>query len=145
MTKDPKELLESFREEDELADAHPLLGNRKLSTLVHVWSKARVEWIPPEELEDVPKLLADQWDLLWSYSHWSMEEISVVSNLTLTETGELLLRARTLRLIYPDGSVSPHARDILGLKVSQEMKRLYSKRGRPPKVDSKASKEGIQA
>jgi len=47
MTKDPKDLLESFRDDDELADAHPLLGNAKLSRLVHVWSKAHIEWNPP--------------------------------------------------------------------------------------------------
>jgi len=64
-----------------------------------------------------------------------MEELSIASGLTLSETGELLLRARTLRLIYPDGSVSPHAREVLGLKVSQEMKKLRGKRGRPAKED----------
>jgi len=141
MTKDPKEILESFRDEDELADAHPLLGNRKLSSLVHIWSKARVEWNPPKEIEDVPVIPADRWELLWSFSNWSMEELSVTSNLTLTETGEIFLRARTLRLIYPDGTVSNHARIVLGIRVSQEMKKLEKKRGRPPKV----KKEDIQA
>lgn len=102
----PYSLLNSFKKREVDIQTLPILADKNLLMAVWSWTKIRVKWEPPEELEDPPSDEWERWDLLWKFSSWDFEELVFLVGKSHTMTARLFERVRRFRLIYPDGTIS---------------------------------------
>lgn len=142
---DPQILLESFRAEDRLADAHPILQDSRLASLVHAWSKIPVTWLPPDHYPGISAQAARQWDVLWESCDWDQDDLALAAGLSETDTLLVFQRAKVLRLIYPDGSIADSARRVLGLEVGERIAGLVKTKGQPSGGQTPDKSGGIDA
>lgn len=115
--RNPHLILESLINRDTPDKAFPLVDDDRLLAVVNAWRSITVEWDPPVDLEEIPLTDNKLWDLLWSFSVWDLDDLSYVSGLTETVTLNCFNRARSFRLIYPDGNISTSSRRFLNLTV----------------------------
>ncbi len=116
-------MLEKFIAKDDVAMAYPLLDHPSLSALAHAWPFVEVNVDLPEKLENVPQNERALWSWLWQFCHWDAGELASFSGQSEDVVQLLFPRARDLRIIYPDGRLSPSVHHYLGLRVVEVMNR----------------------
>lgn len=124
-TKDLMLSLKEFMAKDSLDKAYPVIKNSSLADLVSAWSTIPVSWEIPNYFDEIRPSTPDneytEWELLWEYCSFNKIHLQVASGLTPGEVDLQFERAKMLRLIYPNGLISPSARQVLALKVSEEI------------------------
>lgn len=140
-------ILQEFAQSVSLADSYPLVSNKNLLQVVNAWRSVRVNWFPPEEVDRTEMDDHDVWDYLWTFCEWDFEDLSLISGFTVPQSLVLLERAKRLRLVFPNGGISPAATRILDLKVTEHIAPLVRTRRRiekdrqekenPPKAKKK--------
>jgi len=118
-------LLREFISKDSLDTAYPLLENAALADLVHAWSMIHVNWNIPDYFDELSERIPDnelqRWGYVWSFCDYNVSDLEFASGLTPNEVSHHFNRAKMLRLIYPNGLISPSARQVLALRVSEEI------------------------
>jgi len=118
----PKEFFQTIKDQDTPDLAHPMLEHHALCAYVAAWRHANVEWSPPEEeeLEGEPTL-NQLWQVVWKWADWDVAEVALLANLSETEAMTLGVRARALKLVYPDGTISVSSQEALRLLVDAKL------------------------
>ena len=66
---------------------------------------------------------AVDWDALWDCVHVDTAALAMLAGVPEPEGRGALVRLKTLRLVYPDGSVPELVRKILGKSVMDALKK----------------------
>jgi len=123
---DPRRLLQPFKEQDDPARVFVLLDDPELCRFLVAFSTAQVSFPSLVDKAGVPEDDSPLWLWLWEQSEIDYDEICAASGLTPPSVSVRLHQARTLRLIYPDGTVSKAALQFLRVHVGAEIGRLAS-------------------
>lgn len=136
-TRPPSDLLAAFKALEQATDIAVLLVDDGFdAVLVRVmgaFEKANNRWAAPKRpCPDNGRPTADAWD--WLVSGWKLdlESISKGANISRDATRDRVGVLIQSRLIYPDGSISSHARKAITASVTQ---RLMAGRGKSKKKD----------
>lgn len=136
-TRPPSDLLAAFKALEQATDIAVLLVDDGFdAVLVRVmgaFEKANNRWDAPKRpCPDGGRPTADAWD--WLVSGWKLdlESISKGANISRDATRDRVGVLIQSRLIYPDGSISSHARKAITASVTQ---RLMAGRGKSKKKD----------
>lgn len=114
-------LLDDFRDKDGEEIVYGLLEDEILRRVVHAWSFLEVSLELPEVLESYPSGERALWTFLWSFCIWDRNYLANLAGMTVETALVFWQRARDMRMIYPDGQISPAVRQFLNLKVVEEM------------------------
>ena len=115
--------IQRFVAKDDIAISFPLLNNPALAAIVHAWPFTVVEIALPTTWADTPTHDRQLWSWLWQFSHYEIEELAALSGQTHDIAQMHFVRARDLRMIYPDGTISPAVHHYLGLRVNEILNR----------------------
>lgn len=114
------ELIESFREVEDPAQAAPVVGDVDATKLLAAWA-----YYPPPDWEPVGKPPASppsaRWAWLWQSCAIDTDDLAEAAGIS-THVVEAKLRVLlNSRLIYPDGTISKPARGLLHAYISKHV------------------------
>lgn len=132
-------LLQSIVNQDKPDASLPLLEDSNLLSVVNAWSKIRVQWEPPDKLEEVPLSDHDLWDVLWGFSVWDFEDLSLAAGITEAAAIRCFGRAKMFRLIYPNGEISASASRVIALVIGATLGEMAERAGGPGSKSGKRS------
>ncbi len=109
------ELLRQYRAQERPEDAMMLIMDSGLLRFAAVW--ARVPILRLGEPFDVG------WDALWDCVRVDTAALAMLAGVPEQEGIGALVRLKSLRLVYPDGSVPEMVRKIIGKSVLDALKK----------------------
>lgn len=137
---DPRLLLQQIKLQDSMGLAYPMLHDSSLCIVVGAWMRASVKWEPPSMIEgDSPDKVSDIVDLVWEFSSHDNEELAFLAGMSEESTINVFSMAKSLTLVYPDGTVAKSAKNVLDAKMGAALGKLIkssvSVKNRSPKDD----------
>jgi hypothetical protein len=130
--------LAGFRGEEKKSQVATVVDKPSAIVVLGVWAACAKDWRPKGR---APRDEFALWRWLWSCVWFDAEELAAVSGLSETEAARVLRMCMGLRLVYPDGSISKHAQQLL--EDHGRSRRPGVAKGRPKgSKDRKARKVG---
>jgi len=121
------EMIAEFKAEEKQEDTLPLLDDPDLQKVVLAWRRIRVEPVPPEGLPATSFASNETWYWLWEGQRNYVLDLVLCSGFPtnhISKVERLFRQAKTLRLIYPDGTISSLAARIMGELTAQRINRV---------------------
>lgn len=131
------QILNQITKQDAPDKVFPLVDDTVLSRVVHAWDNTPVTWNPPHDIDPLPSTEKEQLDLLWQYTVFDVDQLSLNTGLSNAVLHTVIARARSLRLIYPNGSISALAKRMITLRVAEELARLRNAASTPQQGSKK--------
>ena len=100
---------------------HPLIKDLELRNLVVAWSMASVSLGVPKG--EIPEDDAAKWAWLWTGSKYDRDGLANAMGIPVPRNvGKIVDRARSFRLIYPDGTANEIALQFIRSQIQKELK-----------------------
>lgn len=106
----------------------PLMGDNTLINGLIAWKSVGITF---DALEDCP--FSDdvqRWDWLWSKVKFDLSQFAVVSGVKIHDAGSLFTRLKSLRLIYPDGTINVLAKQYLQSQILAKINTKNTKKSK---------------
>ena len=134
------EILERFKREEEPEYIMPLTNDETLCDGLLGWHSMPVEYNADLECpEDILGNKKQEWDWLWENTRYDTERFGMIVKCRKFDIIALLMRLRSLYLIYPDGTINTLARQYMkSIVVGKIMKAQGNKK---PAAKEKPSKD----
>lgn len=119
-----EQMLLDFKRSDKIVAAYPMVSDSKLAKFVAGWRTLGAELIVTE-VEDIEELdecsWSEKWDWLWQFCVWDSYKIARMSGVSSTEIFFVFDRAKSFRLVYPDGTIADSALATLEALMAEEL------------------------
>ena len=102
--------LAGFRKLEKKSQVATVVDKPAAITMLGVWSACEKDWRPQGR---APKQDFELWRWLWQSVWFDLEGLAAISGLSETEAARVLRVCMGLRLVYPDGTISKHAQQLL--------------------------------
>jgi len=136
-----KEALERFKQDENAETVMPITEDPSLRNGILAWQSMPIEYDSelecPSDIEDDEKKL---WEWLWDSVKFDYNRFAVVTGCKAYDIQDMLLRLRSLQLIYPDGTINSLAKTYLKGIVAAQLVKMQGKRGGGSKSDGKKGK-----
>lgn len=121
MTRPPADLFAPYHAQDSThaERAIPLLDDPALCRVVVAWSMLPVEFRAPNGKP--PENERERWEWLWEGSVYDVPDLAAACGLASSHVLALMRRAVAGRLVYPDGTISATAEQLLRARVFTAM------------------------
>lgn len=132
----PVDLVRAFKSAARVTDISVLMVDDGfdpiLIRVLNAWEKAEHAWKRPRT--PPPPNIASQEAWKWLTSGWAHDyyAVSVGANITRDQARELVNVLVQARLIYPDGSISEHARKAMTALIASRLRDAGGKRKKSP-------------
>jgi len=118
------EILTAFKREESPEYIMPLTTDDSLCNGILAWQSMPIDFNPnaecPKEFEGHKK---KEWDWLWNNIQYDNDRFGAIINCKKYDVSNMIMRLRSLYLIYPDGTVNALAKQYMkGIVVSKIMK-----------------------
>jgi hypothetical protein len=111
LTLELLDICEKFRAGEKLEDLATIVGDANAIRLLAAWRNARPAWKKPKRKQ--PSNPPDLWQWIWDGVHYDREALANAAKLNEQATHKLLHLCANARVIYPDGTISKHAADLV--------------------------------
>jgi hypothetical protein len=121
-----KQLLEYFQSKSTPENIGSLMDNPELRAAIRAWPSVRVEINTSDDMPivDSEDSENDKWERLWEYVKPDLTAFQTSSGARAIDTESLFMRLKSLRLIFPNGTIDKTAKIYLGLLIQAEIARL---------------------
>jgi len=112
-------IIDFFKSQDKPERSYILLHDRQAAMIVSLWGLIPRTFTLPEV--ERPSTDAELWDWLWKGVSIDMDDLARRAGVNLSCAEVKFEQLRALRLIYPDGAISPWASKILAKQVLERL------------------------
>ncbi len=130
MSKILTRLLKPFRERESVEDLATIVDDPNAIRVIASWARIEKKWKKPRSRK--PRARLELWWYLWKGVTFDRAALASAAKVTEQAAHALLRTCANARVIYPDGTLSEHAKTLIADHVANRMP--GKRRGRPPGV-----------
>ena len=119
MSKELQKLLAPQRKAEEAAQLATVIDSPEAIRVLAAWPAARKAWKKPGG--KAPTDLAKRWSWLWRGVSIDQQSLARTARLAADQSMAMLRVLVAARVVYPDGSISREAKELVGAYVAKRL------------------------
>ena len=110
----------------EAENIFPIMEDDSLINGLIAWKSVQIKY---KELSDCPYTDdVEKWEWLWQRAEFDLAHFGTVAGVKTQEAGNLFIRLKGLKLIYPDGTINVLAKQYLQAQIIQRLNKSKPKK-----------------